>query len=95
MGKAMTTIKHSLTRKLVEHGGNRVQRVEPAVPGAAHCGQGDTGGGGRSLGRGAERERRDSGLALHYGGCPDQAQTPLSFAPNNQMMSVRVLARLV
>ncbi len=58
-------------------GGNRTERAQPAVPRAAHSGQGDVGERDNGMGTGPQRQGRNCELALYDGGRTDQAQATL------------------
>ena len=68
------TPKHG---SLAEHGGDRAIGVSPPVPGPTDRDQGGPGAACGGVGRGTQRARRPDQVAVHHGGCQDQAPQAL------------------
>ena len=66
-------------RKLVEHGGNRVQRAIPLLPEAATPRRGGAPAGSPGSGQGTQRRPSHHQLEVQHPGRPNQTSPPLPF----------------
>jgi hypothetical protein len=65
VGPPLGDPSHAPQWQLVDRGGNRTERAQPAVPAAANCQGHDAGGSNHRLGHCPQCRRQSGGVALH------------------------------